>query len=69
MREGMSWRTTTYMYLDFPPKGRNETGPRFNLTDWVRHHDRYDDGGSVDSIGRYVPEMSESSCECSPTKP
>jgi predicted dithiol-disulfide oxidoreductase (DUF899 family) len=32
---------TTYMYLDLTPKGRNETGPRFNLTDWVRHHDRY----------------------------
>jgi hypothetical protein len=21
----------------------NENGPAFNLTDWVRHHDRYDD--------------------------
>ena len=31
----------TYMYLDLTPKGRNETGPRFNLMDWVRHHDRY----------------------------
>ncbi len=33
---------TTYMYLDLTPKGRNETGPRHNLTDWVRHHDHYD---------------------------
>ena len=32
---------TAYMYLDLTPKGRNETGPRFNLMDWVRHHDRY----------------------------
>jgi predicted dithiol-disulfide oxidoreductase (DUF899 family) len=32
---------TTYMYLDLTPKGRNETGPQFNLMDWVRHHDRY----------------------------
>ncbi len=32
-----------YNYLDLTPKGRNETGPAFNLTDWVRHHDRYDD--------------------------
>ncbi len=30
-----------YNYLDLTPKGRNETGPNFNLTDWVRHHDKY----------------------------
>jgi predicted dithiol-disulfide oxidoreductase (DUF899 family) len=34
-------RLTTYAFLDMTPKGRDETGPRFNLTDWVRHHDRY----------------------------
>ncbi|HUA55931.1 MAG TPA: thioredoxin family protein [Candidatus Sulfotelmatobacter sp.] len=33
---------TTYMVLDLTPKGRNETGPRRNLTDWVRRHDSYD---------------------------
>jgi predicted dithiol-disulfide oxidoreductase (DUF899 family) len=33
---------TAYMYLDLTPKGRNETGPRFNLMDWVLHHDNYD---------------------------
>lgn len=32
-----------YNYLDFAPLGRNEKGPHFNLGDWVRHHDRYDD--------------------------
>lgn len=32
-----------YNYLDMTPKGRNETGPNRDLTDWVRHHDRYDD--------------------------
>lgn len=32
---------TTYFYLDLTPKGRDETGPRGNLSDWVRHHDRY----------------------------
>lgn len=31
-----------YNYLDLTPKGRNETGPAFDLTDWVRHHDKYD---------------------------
>ena len=34
----------TYNVLDLTPKGRNETGPNHNLTDWVRHHDRYDAG-------------------------
>lgn len=31
-----------YNYLDLTPKGRNETGPAFDLTDWVRHHDKYE---------------------------
>ena len=33
----------TYNYLDLTPKGRNETGPNFDLTDWVRRHDKYED--------------------------
>jgi predicted dithiol-disulfide oxidoreductase (DUF899 family) len=45
----------TYNILDLMPKGRNETGPNYNLTDWVRHHDRYDGGGRVAPTGRYVP--------------
>jgi predicted dithiol-disulfide oxidoreductase (DUF899 family) len=32
-----------YMLLDITPKGRNENGPNYNLTDWVRRHDRYPD--------------------------
>ena len=36
----------TYMFLDLTPKGRNETGPNFNLTDWVRRHDEYGEGKS-----------------------
>ena len=31
-----------YGYLDHLPKGRNETGPNYNLTDWVRRHDEYE---------------------------
>ena len=31
----------TYMCLDLTPKGRDENGPHHNLTDWVRHHDKY----------------------------
>ena len=34
----------TYMFLDLTPEGRNETGPNYNLTDWVKRHDEYDDG-------------------------
>jgi predicted dithiol-disulfide oxidoreductase (DUF899 family) len=32
----------SYAFLDITPKGRDET-VNGNLTDWVRHHDRYDD--------------------------
>jgi predicted dithiol-disulfide oxidoreductase (DUF899 family) len=54
-----------YVYLQLTPKGRNETGPRHNLTDWVRHHDRYDVDGTVDHIGRYVSATRpDSACAC-----
>jgi predicted dithiol-disulfide oxidoreductase (DUF899 family) len=39
-----------YMYLDLTPKGRNETGPNHNLTDWVRRHDEYQDA-HIDPAG------------------
>jgi predicted dithiol-disulfide oxidoreductase (DUF899 family) len=51
-----------YMYLDLTPKGRNETGPNYNLSDWVRHHDKYGAGGFVDSTGGYIAPEGESSC-------
>jgi predicted dithiol-disulfide oxidoreductase (DUF899 family) len=35
----------SYGVLDMTPKGRNET-INGNLTDWVRHHDRYDGAAS-----------------------
>ena len=35
-----------YMFLDMTPKGRDETGPNYNLTDWVKRHDEYKDGAS-----------------------
>jgi predicted dithiol-disulfide oxidoreductase (DUF899 family) len=34
----------TYSYIDITPKGRDEI-INGNLTDWVRHHDRYQDEG------------------------
>jgi predicted dithiol-disulfide oxidoreductase (DUF899 family) len=52
----------TYGLLDMTPKGRNETGPNHNLSDWVRHHDRYDAGGYVNAVGRYVPPDAEDCC-------
>jgi predicted dithiol-disulfide oxidoreductase (DUF899 family) len=52
----------TYVYLDLTPKGRNETGPNHNLTDWVRHHDRFGAGGFVDATGGYIAPKSETSC-------
>jgi predicted dithiol-disulfide oxidoreductase (DUF899 family) len=36
----------TYMFLDLMPKGRNENGPNFNLTDWVKRHDEYGGGAA-----------------------
>lgn len=35
----------TYTLLDATPNGRNETGPNYNLGDWVRRHDEYEDAG------------------------
>ncbi len=51
----------TYMLLDLTPKGRNES-PKGNLTDWVRHHDRYDSGGHVAPSGRFVAPDAAGGC-------
>jgi predicted dithiol-disulfide oxidoreductase (DUF899 family) len=56
-----------YMYLDLLPKGRNENGPNHNLTDWVRHHDKYGFGGFVDATGGYVSAEKSSAC-CHPSE-
>jgi predicted dithiol-disulfide oxidoreductase (DUF899 family) len=55
---------SAYMVLDMTPKGRNEQGPRFNLTDWVRHHDRYGAAGHVDDTGRWRPATSATEPAC-----
>jgi len=52
---------STYAALDITPKGRDET-INGNLTDWVRHHDRYDHGGFVDPAGRYVAAEDADAC-------
>lgn len=52
---GLEPMLTTYFLLDLTPKGRDETGATGNLTDWVRHHDRYDRAGLVAASGRALP--------------
>jgi hypothetical protein len=47
--------------LDLTPKGRNETGPGFNLGDWVRHHDRYD-RADFDFTEAYQQASASDSC-------
>lgn len=60
---------TSYMLLDLTPRGRNEHGPGYNLTDWVRHHDRYGAGGYVDATGRFKGEPAAEPCPaCEPAK-
>lgn len=45
-----------YRFLDVMPKGRNENGPHHALGDWVRPHDMYGKGGTVEATGRFHPE-------------
>lgn len=54
---GAEYVMTPYVFLDMTPKGRNE-GPRGNLTDWVRAHDRYDVPGHTDEIGQFHADQS-----------
>jgi predicted dithiol-disulfide oxidoreductase (DUF899 family) len=50
-----------YGYLDVMPKGRNETGPHYNLVDWARPRPMYGKGGTVGDNGRYHA----ADCACS----
>ena len=43
-----------YRILEVTPKGRNEHGPHFSLTDWARPHNMYGKGGEVAPNGRYT---------------
>ncbi|AGA28976.1 DUF899 domain-containing protein [Singulisphaera acidiphila] len=45
-------------YLDLTPKGRNET----STMNWVRHHDRYDNGPLVTLTANSVAPKSSDSC-------
>jgi len=52
---------SAYMVLDMTPKGRNET-ERGDLTDWVRPHDLYGEGGTVEATGRYAAGQKDACC-------
>jgi len=47
-----------YRLLEATPKGRNEHGPYFSLTDWARPHNMYGKGGEVAANGRFTPPVS-----------
>jgi len=47
-----------YRILEIMPKGRNEQGPYFSLTDWARPHNMYGKGGEVAANGRFTPPVS-----------
>jgi len=48
--------------LDLAPKGRDEEGLAHSMA-WVRHHDKYDAGYSVDAKAEYKqPEKAEGGC-------
>ncbi|WP_031237298.1 DUF899 domain-containing protein [Asticcacaulis sp. AC460] len=48
---GTELASGVFQLLDMTPKGRNETGPNGDLTDWVKHHDKYDSGSSSCGCG------------------
>jgi predicted dithiol-disulfide oxidoreductase (DUF899 family) len=52
-----------YMFLDLTPLGRNE-GERGNMGSWVRPHDQYDAGGTVDPMGGYSAPATATERKC-----
>ena len=55
----------SYAVLDVTPKGRNET-INGNLTDWVRHHDRYD-GGAAPIAACHAAAAEDADACCHPS--
>jgi len=53
-----------YNYLDLTPKGRDEDGLAFTMA-WVRHHDRYGAGYTVDPTTPYSPPKGSNGSHCS----
>ncbi len=61
---GLDMLVGTYNFLDHTPKGRDEEGLAFTMA-WVRHHDKYEDGYSVDAKQGYVPPAKVDASCCS----
>ncbi len=51
---GLDILVGTYNFLDMAPKGRDEAGLKHTMA-WVRHHDKYTEGYTVDANQGYVP--------------
>jgi predicted dithiol-disulfide oxidoreductase (DUF899 family) len=67
---GLDPLLSTYVVLDFVPKGRNEEHLDFSMA-WLRHHDRYGTNEFADSDKPYWPGAAAqpaSSCGCGSTK-
>jgi predicted dithiol-disulfide oxidoreductase (DUF899 family) len=59
---GLDILVGAYNFLDLAPKGRDEDGLAFTMA-WVRHHDRYAEGYSVDPKALYAePKKAASTC-------
>jgi predicted dithiol-disulfide oxidoreductase (DUF899 family) len=57
-----------YNFLDLTSKGRDEDALTFTMS-WVRHHDRYENGYTVDQTAAYQPpKLANDSC-CSHDQP
>jgi len=56
---GTEMTMSTYNYLDYVPKGRDEDGLPFTMA-WIRHHDRYSDGKLADKDRPYWPAAAAS---------
>lgn len=50
---GLDILVGTYNFLDMAPKGRDEEGLAHSMA-WVRHHDKYGQGYSVDPTQPYI---------------
>jgi predicted dithiol-disulfide oxidoreductase (DUF899 family) len=54
---GLDMFVGAYHFLDIAPKGRDEDGLAFSMA-WVRHHDKYEVGYTIDPTQGYVkPEL------------
>lgn len=58
---GLDILVGTYNMLDMVPKGRDEDGLKHSMA-WVRHHDRYEDGATVDRTATYQQPKNTASC-------